>query len=72
MIGGGVARIGKPLFSKIKETIQHYTINPSIAAKIPILPAQLQQNVGIFGEASLFLNDRNTPGKENRKAPFVK
>lgn len=57
VIGGGVARIGKPLFSKIRETILHYTINPPIAAKIPILPAKLQQNVGVFGAASLFLND---------------
>lgn len=56
VIGGGVMRIGKPLFSKISSTIVHYTINPRIASKIPILPAKLQQNVGIYGAAGLFLN----------------
>ncbi|MGH9398605.1 MAG: ROK family protein [Terriglobia bacterium] len=57
VIGGGVARIGKPLLSKIRETFLHYTINPSMAAKIPILPAKLQQNVGVYGAASLFLSN---------------
>jgi glucokinase len=54
VIGGGVARIGKPLFSKIRETIPHYTIN-QFAKKTPVLPAKLQRNVGVFGAASLFL-----------------
>jgi len=54
VIGGGVARIGKPLFSKIRETIPHYTIN-QFAKKTPVLPAKLQKNVGVFGAASLFL-----------------
>lgn len=55
VMGGGVARIGKPLFDKIRETIRHYTLNPSMAARIPLLPAKLRQNVGIYGAASLFL-----------------
>lgn len=55
VIGGGVARIGKPLFDKIRETIPLYTINRRFAAKIPLLPAKLQKNVGVFGAASLFL-----------------
>jgi glucokinase len=57
VIGGGVARIGKPLFSKIRETLLHYTLNPKLAEKIPVVPAKLQQNVGIYGAASLFLAD---------------
>jgi glucokinase len=61
VIGGGVARIGKPLFSKIRETIPHYTIN-QFAKKTPVLPAKLQKHVGIFGAASLFL-----PAGENGK-----
>ncbi len=59
VIGGGVARIGKPLFSKIRHTLLRYTINPPIAAEIPLLPAKLQENVGIFGAASLFLTAAN-------------
>jgi len=55
VIGGGVAQIGRPLFRKIKETIPHYTINRSFAAKTPLLPAKLQKQVGVFGAASLFL-----------------
>ncbi|MGH9328563.1 MAG: ROK family protein [Terriglobia bacterium] len=55
VIGGGVARIGKPLFDKIRETISRYTLNPPMAAEIPLLPAKLRQNVGVYGAASLFL-----------------
>ena len=55
VIGGGVARIGKPLFRKIRETIPHYTINRRFAAKTPLLPAQLEKNVGVYGAASVFL-----------------
>jgi len=55
VIGGGVARIGKPLFDRVRETIPHYTINRRFAVKIPILTAKLQKNVGVFGAASLFL-----------------
>jgi glucokinase len=55
VIGGGVASIGKPLFDKIKETIPQYTINRSLAAKTPIIPAKLQKNVGIYGAAAVFL-----------------
>lgn len=55
VIGGGVARIGKPLFAKIRETIPKYTINRLFARKTPLLAAKLQRNVGIFGAASLFL-----------------
>ncbi len=54
VIGGGVARIGKPLFDKIRETIPSHTIN-GFAAKTPILPAKLHTNVGIYGAASVFL-----------------
>ncbi len=54
VIGGGVARIGKPLFSKIRQTLLRYTLNPKLAKKIPIVPAKLKQNVGVYGAAGLF------------------
>jgi glucokinase len=57
VIGGGVARIGKPLFNKMRKTLVHYTLNPKMAAKIPLLPAKLQQHVGVYGAASLFRPD---------------
>lgn len=55
VIGGGVARIGKPLFQKIRETIPQYSINRAFAARLPLLPAKLQKNVGVYGAASVFL-----------------
>jgi glucokinase len=55
IIGGGVAQIGKPLFEKIRQTMPHYTINRRFVEHLPILPAKLQKNVGIFGAASVFL-----------------
>ncbi len=65
VMGGGVARIGKPLFRKIREAIRQYTLNPAMAAKIPILPAKLQENVGVYGAASLFL-----PAGETAETPL--
>ena len=56
VIGGGVSQIGKPLFNKIRETIPRYTINRQ-AKDTPLLPAKLQKDVGIFGAASLFMQE---------------
>lgn len=55
VIGGGVARIGKPLFDKIRETVPRYTINRKFIARTPLLRAKLQKQVGVFGAASLYL-----------------
>jgi glucokinase len=55
VIGGGVSQIGKPLFDKIRETIPHYTVNRDFLASLPIMPAKLRKDVGVFGAASLFL-----------------
>jgi glucokinase len=55
IIGGGVAQIGKPLLEKMRQTIPHYTINRRFVEKLPILPAKLQTNVGVYGAASVFL-----------------
>jgi len=63
VIGGGVSRIGKPLFDMIRKTIPHYTVNRQ-ARNTPVLPAKLQDDVGIFGAASLFLQQ----GEEAEKA----
>lgn len=63
VIGGGVSRIGKPLFNKIRKTIPNYTINRQFAKDTPLLPAQLQDDVGIFGAASLFMQEGENGGK---------
>lgn len=54
VIGGGVAQIGKPLFDRIRRTIPQYTIHRPFIAALPIRPAKLQKNVGVYGAASLF------------------
>lgn len=63
VIGGGVSRIGKPLFDKIRETIPHYSIN-RFAKDTPLLPAKLQKDVGIFGAASLFMQEGENAEKD--------
>lgn len=55
VIGGGVSQIGKPLFDKIRQTIPNYTINRRFVETLPILPAKLKTNVGVYGAASIFL-----------------
>jgi len=55
VMGGGVSRIGKPLFRTIRKTILQYTLNPSLAAHTPLLSAKLEKLVGVYGAASLFL-----------------
>jgi glucokinase len=55
VIGGGVSQIGKPLFDKIRETVPKYTINRAFVPSLPIVPAKLKKDVGIYGAASLFL-----------------
>jgi glucokinase len=64
VIGGGVSRIGRPLFDKIRQTIPHHTINRLFARRTPLLAAKLQKNVGVFGAASLFL-----PSDQEAEAP---
>lgn len=55
VMGGGVSRIGRPLFRPIRKTILRYTLNPTLAAHTPLLPAKLQRLVGLYGSASLFM-----------------
>ncbi len=54
VIGGGVARIGEPLFSRLRRIVPTRTIN-QFASSTPIVPAQLAGNVGVIGAASVVL-----------------
>lgn len=56
VIGGGVSQIGEPLFEKIRETVPKYTINRDFVPELPIVPAKLRRNVGVYGAASLFIS----------------
>ncbi|HSB17946.1 MAG TPA: ROK family protein [Bryobacteraceae bacterium] len=54
VVGGGVSRIGEPLFSRLRRIAPSRTIN-QFAAGTPIMPAELAENVGIIGAASVVL-----------------
>lgn len=54
VMGGGVAGIGEPLFSRLRALVPEHTINQA-ARKLPIVPALLAENAGILGAASVVL-----------------
>ena len=54
IIGGGVSRAGELLFEAIRRELPQRTINP-FAAATPVVEAELEQDVGIFGAAALVL-----------------
>lgn len=56
VIGGGVSFLGKLLFGRIRKVIPFHTINV-FARKTPVVQARLKKNVGIFGAASVFMNN---------------
>ena len=51
VIGGGVAKAGKPLFDSIEETVRSRVLSP-LRPKTKIIPAALE-NSGILGAAAL-------------------
>ncbi len=51
VIGGGVAQIGEPLFSRLRRLVPTRSIN-QFAAETPIVPAALGANAGVLGAAS--------------------
>jgi glucokinase len=54
VIGGGVSRIGEPLFEKLREIVPVRTVNP-YAAELPILPAFFGAEAGIVGAAAVVM-----------------
>jgi len=54
VIGGGVAQIGEPLFSRLRRFAPERSIN-QFAAETPIVPAALGAQVGILGAACTVL-----------------
>jgi glucokinase len=55
VVGGGLSRIGKPLFTRLRRIAPRRTIN-QFAAQTPIVPAALAENVGVLGAASVMLS----------------
>ena len=54
VIGGGVSKIGAPLFDRLRAIVPHRTINPH-ATELPIVPAQFGSEAGVLGAASVML-----------------
>ncbi|QDP41996.1 ROK family protein [Radiobacillus deserti] len=55
IIGGGVSKVGEPLFKAVRDYVSQYALNPD-GRKTEIVPAQLDQNAGVVGAAGLCLN----------------
>ena len=62
VIGGGVAKAGERLFSKIKSTIRERT-EKTFWEKLEIVPAALDNDAGIIGAAALSLESEFLPRK---------
>lgn len=56
VIGGGVSRIGDPLFERLRQRVPRRTIN-QFASATPIVPAQLAGHVGILGAAAVMFGE---------------
>lgn len=52
IIGGGVSKVGDPLFQSIQAYISQYALNPT-GRNVKVVPAQLEQNAGVIGAAAL-------------------
>jgi glucokinase len=54
VIGGGVSKIGEPLFEKLRAIVPTRTINP-YAHELPIVPAHFGAESGIVGAATIVM-----------------
>ncbi len=52
VIGGGVSKVGEPLFSAVQQYVSQYALNPS-GRSTEIVPAVLDQDAGFIGAAAL-------------------
>jgi glucokinase len=54
VIGGGVSKIGEPLFEKLRGIVPKRTVNP-YAGDLPIVPAKFGAEAGIVGAAAVMM-----------------
>ncbi|WP_077623742.1 ROK family protein [Sediminibacillus massiliensis] len=55
VLGGGVSKVGEPLFSAVRAYVSQYALNPA-GRNTEIVPAELDQNAGVVGAAGLVFN----------------
>ncbi len=53
VLGGGVTRLGELLFGPLHEAVREYALHPYYWESTPIVPAELGQDVGLYGAAAL-------------------
>jgi glucokinase len=53
IIGGGVSKVGEPMFSAIRKYVKEKALSP-YGKEVEIIPSDLKQNNGVIGAASLF------------------
>lgn len=51
VIGGGVSKMGEPLFSYVQNYVKRYALNPS-GRSTPIVPSSLEQSTGLIGASA--------------------
>jgi glucokinase len=54
VIGGGVSKIGEPLFERLRAIVPTRTVNPH-ARELPIVPAHFGAEAGIVGAAAVVM-----------------
>ncbi len=52
IIGGGVAKAGRPLFDSIEATIKERVLS-SLKPRVKVMKAQLENSAGVLGAAAL-------------------
>lgn len=52
VIGGGVSKVGDPLFKSVQSYVSNYALNPT-GRETQVVPAKLDQNAGVIGAAGL-------------------
>lgn len=52
IIGGGVSKVGTPLFDTAQRYVNTYALNPT-GREARVIPAQLEENSGVIGAAAL-------------------
>ncbi|MDC3425851.1 ROK family protein [Aquibacillus sp. 3ASR75-11] len=55
VIGGGVSKVGDPLFQAVTDYVRQNALNPA-GRRTPVVPATLDQNAGVIGAAALCYN----------------
>ncbi|WP_172371744.1 ROK family protein [Sporosarcina jiandibaonis] len=57
VIGGGVSKVGEPLFKAIRKYVSEYSLNPN-GQMTEIVPSGLAQQSGVIGAAALVILDK--------------